>query len=517
MRAMSERGSLATDGPTACPFVAFEDDRERRARAPDRRHRCYAEPVPAPRAIAHQEHYCLAPAFPACPTFLDWARREAAQPGDAGRPGASRPGAGASAPDDEDVAVDWRPARSGAQAGRVAASGDITDGEGRRTSRPPSRAVPRLRSDARDSGLWGADEVEATRHRDWAAPPPWLAVRGGDTDVRDEGGRVRRQPDEAGTRGEAPTGRGSRRHDAGGPDDDDGDAGGLDRLPAGRDARGESARDVPGAATDRKPRDLDSPSAGELARQLDSVAAPGDLSQVRERRDPRPGAGDDLRAGGPLDSGARHGNPASLAEDTHAALPEGTAGRAATPARPSRPVARSGAGPAIAQARPALGGRTPRDPAAPAWERPRRLEAYPSLRTRVGLPDVPRLAIYALAVLAAALVLFFAPTFLSGGSSTRSTPSPSAGGTPRASAAPRTPVAPTPLVYTVVDGDTLSGIAAHFGLTMDQLVKANPQIRNPDRLGIGDELTIPARTPSKPVPVGPGASASPAGSEGAAP
>ena len=30
-----------------------------------------------PRAMAHQEHYCLTPAFPACPTFQDWARREA--------------------------------------------------------------------------------------------------------------------------------------------------------------------------------------------------------------------------------------------------------------------------------------------------------------------------------------------------------------------------------------------------------------------------------------------------------
>jgi len=515
MRAMSERGSLATDGPTACPFVAFEDDRELRARAPDRRHRCYAEPVPAPRAIAHQEHYCLAPAFPACPTFLDWARREAARPGDAGRPGASRPVAAASDPDDVDVAVDWHPARRAAEAGRPGASGDATDGEGRRTPRPTSRAVPRLRNEARDSGLWGADEVEATRHRDWAAPPPWLAVRGGDTDVRDEEDRARRQPAEAGTDSEAPTGRRGRRG-AGGPDEED-DAVGARWLPAGRDVRGESAREVPGAPPDRKPRDLDSPAEGELARHLDSVAAPGDLSRVRERRDTRPDTGDDLRARRPLDGGARHGEPASFAEDARAALPEGAAGRLATPMRPSRPGARSGAGPAVAQARPALGGRAPRDPAAPAWERPRRLEAYPSLRTRVGLPDVPRLAIYALAVLAAALVLFFAPTFLSGGSGTRSTPSPSAGGTQRASAAPRTPAAPTPLVYTVVDGDTLSGIAAHFGLTMDQLVKANPQIKNPDRLGIGDELTIPARTPSKPVPVGPGASASPAGSEGAAP
>jgi hypothetical protein len=66
------------DGAPACPFVAFEDDRDGRATAPDHRHRCFAEPRPAPRALAHQEAYCLSSAFPVCPTFQDWARREAA-------------------------------------------------------------------------------------------------------------------------------------------------------------------------------------------------------------------------------------------------------------------------------------------------------------------------------------------------------------------------------------------------------------------------------------------------------
>src|SRR6478735_8875409 len=74
---MSERG-LPSDGAPACPFVAFEDDRDGRATVPDHRHRCFAEPRPAPRALAHQEAYCLSSAFPVCPTFQDWARREAA-------------------------------------------------------------------------------------------------------------------------------------------------------------------------------------------------------------------------------------------------------------------------------------------------------------------------------------------------------------------------------------------------------------------------------------------------------
>ena len=51
----------------------------------------YAEVQPAPRALAHQEAYCLSSAFPVCPTFQDWARREAAQARSAGRAAAAPP------------------------------------------------------------------------------------------------------------------------------------------------------------------------------------------------------------------------------------------------------------------------------------------------------------------------------------------------------------------------------------------------------------------------------------------
>ena len=83
---MSERGLPIVDGAPACPFVAFDDDRDERAARPDHRHRCYAEAEPATRALAHQEAYCLSSAFPVCPTFQDWARREAARSrGETGR------------------------------------------------------------------------------------------------------------------------------------------------------------------------------------------------------------------------------------------------------------------------------------------------------------------------------------------------------------------------------------------------------------------------------------------------
>src|SRR3954462_8725899 len=80
---MTERGLPIVDSAPACPFVAFADDRDERATSPDHRHRCYAEVEPAPRALAHQEAYCLSSAFPVCPTFQDWARREAARAGGA--------------------------------------------------------------------------------------------------------------------------------------------------------------------------------------------------------------------------------------------------------------------------------------------------------------------------------------------------------------------------------------------------------------------------------------------------
>ncbi len=63
---------------TACPFVAFEDDRDHRSDAPDYRHRCFASAEPEPRAFPHQERYCLSAGFTGCPIFLDWARQEAA-------------------------------------------------------------------------------------------------------------------------------------------------------------------------------------------------------------------------------------------------------------------------------------------------------------------------------------------------------------------------------------------------------------------------------------------------------
>lgn len=57
-----------------------------------------------------------------------------------------------------------------------------------------------------------------------------------------------------------------------------------------------------------------------------------------------------------------------------------------------------------------------------------------------------------------------------------------------------TPVpSPTPRVvlYTVEQGDTLLSIAQQYGVTVEDIVEANPDIENPDLLQIGQEIRIP--------------------------
>ena len=75
------------------------------------------------------------------------------------------------------------------------------------------------------------------------------------------------------------------------------------------------------------------------------------------------------------------------------------------------------------------------------------------------------------------------------------TPLPPATDTPVPSPTPEPTALPTPTpqvtAYTIVEGDTLWDIAVRFGLSLDALIAANPDI-NPDLLALGDVLNIPA-------------------------
>jgi LysM repeat protein len=70
----------------------------------------------------------------------------------------------------------------------------------------------------------------------------------------------------------------------------------------------------------------------------------------------------------------------------------------------------------------------------------------------------------------------------SGGRSGRPpSPSPSGGGSERG----RT------RIYVVKSGDTLSGVARAQHVTLQRLIAANPQIKNPNRIVPGQRVTIP--------------------------
>jgi LysM repeat protein len=71
-----------------------------------------------------------------------------------------------------------------------------------------------------------------------------------------------------------------------------------------------------------------------------------------------------------------------------------------------------------------------------------------------------------------------------------STDSPSP--TPEGLVAAKTPLpSPTPFTYTVERGDTISSIALKFGVSMDDLQAANPEI-SPNSMSIGQVIRIPS-------------------------
>jgi LysM repeat protein len=202
---MTERGLPISDGAPACPFVAFADDRDERATSPDHRHRCYAEPKPAPRALAHQEAYCLASAFPVCPTFQDWARREAARARESSAAGGAQLDRDPTPVPQRNPPRDWAAPPPWA-AGEGEDAADEVEGE--------FRVLP-----ARGGGLAGsyADRVasgEDAAERSPATPPP-PPPRGGPSDVTPP--QVAAPVPDV-IQGAAAEGRAQHRHEGDGPE-----------------------------------------------------------------------------------------------------------------------------------------------------------------------------------------------------------------------------------------------------------------------------------------------------------
>ena len=442
---MTERGLPLADGASACPFVAFEDNRDERASVPDHRHRCYAEARPAPRALAHQQAYCLSSAFPVCPTFQDWARREAARARDAADAAAAAKGAeptpaarggGAAAAAGSGGAVGLAASgASGLAAGEAFAGHD--DGED--DSGPDhgasaaDAARPSAPDDAADDADTGdADEFGARRNppRDWAAPPPWLASdeRGG-----------------AGTAGTPPF----LSH----------------RTP-------EPGQGLAGSAADWL-------AGGPAPTAAPSVAAGGSSAGL---------------AGPPARGRPDTSDPLGAADDHVTGDHERDDDLPRRPARRARAYEQH------------LGGTD-----GPDWERPRRYEAYPSIRTRVALPNMSRIAVMAGAIAIAAIALFFLPAILGIGSGS----GPAASTSPSSVAAsssllPTDVPAPTPVLYTIKKNDILSRVASAHGVTLAELLAANPTIKNPNKITEGQQIIIPVPSQaSDQVGGSGGASASP--------
>ena len=402
MRAMSDRPPSPGDVPMACPFIAFEDDRQRRSTQPDRRHRCYAETPAAPRAISHQETYCLTGNFPACPTFQDWARREAAR----------------------SVAGEVRhEAQAGREEDALAYLADSASDRGAWGSGPQQLGafdVPM--TEAAEVARTGATRPEVGPAAATASASPGEAPRSGDPELAS---LARRPP------------------------------------PADPARSNEDEEDAPAFLAARAHREGEAGGHWATDRPADLPTAPG-----------ASGSGDPPDA-----DGSGQGTRRSMA--------------ARTP--PRRPV----------------------DPSAPSWERPRRFEAYPTLPTRTGLGQVPPALLGLVALVVAAAVLFVLPGFLGGRpASPGATATPSGTGTALASVTatvPPTPASPTPLVYTVKAGDTLSGIAQRYGTTIDAIKAANPGIKDVNKIGIGDQITIPTATPGAPASPSASASVTPSG------
>ena len=411
---------------------------------PDHRHRCYAEVHPAPRAIAHQEAYCLSSAFAVCPTFQDWAQREAAR---------TRGGAGSAVPPPRgggrDVAGRRAPPR---HAGRTAARRrrrcSVTGRTGRRVAGADRRSRTR-------SAMTARAPLPPRRN-----PPRRL---GGAAAMGHRTGRL--SPPRA-------------------------------PAPPARAAAGARSRAGAGSATAAVPRRAAMRAGSPAARPTAWPAANRSSSRRGSRRTTRRAATRRtavavVRASPGTRRRARRSRAQAVRPSAHAepyvprtvrATIRGQV-RYAGARPPSRPPNRD----------------QPR-------RRPRRGSSRgatrPTPRSRHGRrsPACRDSASWRAALGIAALALFFLPSLLDlfGGIGGRrpgagsESPAPSAAR--RVGGARRRPsrLPPRRCVYVVTTGRHHVEVASTFNVTVDEMIAANPDaIKDPDQIPIGDPVIIP--------------------------
>src|SRR6185369_11202068 len=313
-------------------------------------------------------------------------------------------------------------------------------------------------AEAERGAAGAAGQSQRNPPRNWAAPPPWLS-RGRGRDTGDEAAprSLWAGADDAGDRdedAEPPVPRRGR---------------GLSGSYADRVASDPSEA-IPGGMADDDFDDQDDARDAAAAFVAAPIAAPINPPVARSAPAPVYHAPETWEGElGTVDQSV----PVRRRRERDLARPE--------PARADRPDAK-------------------RPGPAPEWERAKPLEAYPTIRSRrLSELSIPPILVAVVALALAAAVLFALPGLLGFGN-------PSAGGSPTPSTPIRTAIPsvnptpvpqPTPHIYIVQANDTLSRIAGRFGIPLQTLIDANKEnLPDPNKLQIGDQLIIPAKSPT---------------------
>jgi LysM repeat protein len=419
----------------ACPFVALELDRDRRADKPDYRHRCFAEPTPAPRSIAHQEAYCLSPNFPGCPVFQDWAVRAAARPVGGAAPGStSGPalvgGAVAAAAGAAAAAPSTHNSTDGAASPDVSSQ---TGDPGGGSSGSPNRLAPEDISMSPAAATAAAAAAASTGVAPGTVSPPTFATTGWQGDAAESGqlGAFDAPTSDADASQPAPE-MSTRASD----------------WPGSNAASPAAVSPAAGATTPNAPAFLAARSS-RAAAGISASSPTGNTLPPRQAPNAPPIRRDDIVPSWQIDS--RYGAEGS---------DEPGGSRLDAILTAIAVIAILGLGVAAVLFLPGLlshGGATARTPAASFVAQ-----------------SVPPSGFASVAPTLAASPASIGPTIVPATSAVNS-------------AAP----VGSPLLYKIKTGDTLAHIAAKFGLAVTDILTANPSIADPNSIQVGQIITIP--------------------------